>query len=183
MNELGIVVILLVCGAAIAVTAIVVAKLATRNTQKLAEELAEEPDDTAEAELEAAFESMPARYHYRANGRVMSDAQQDFYMKLAGTFGERCYIFPNVAVSALLDAEISGQDAKLAMGKVAGQVVDFVMCHAENMKILCVVVLADDARVALLREAGVPVAVMRDPLQMEKQQIVDQIAAAVRKAR
>lgn len=180
MNELGIVIILLVCGAAIAGTAIVVAKLATRNTARLAEEQ-EEPDDAAEAELEAAFDSMPEKYHYRAEGRVMSDQQQDFYMKLSGIFGERCYIFPNVAVAALLDAEISGQDAKRAVEKIAGLTVDYVMCQADSFKILCVVVLADDQRVAILRGAGVPVAVIRDAEHAEKQQIVDQIAVAVRK--
>lgn len=178
MNELGIVIILLVCGAAIAGTAIVVAKLATKNEKKLADEL-------REAELEAAFDQdvEPAKYHYRAEGRVMSAQQEDFYMKLAGIFGERCYIFPNVAMVALVDAEISGQDEKMAMRKIAGQTVDYVMCRADNFKILCTVVLADDQRVAILRGAGVPVAVMRDPLQMEKQQIVDQIAAAVRTKR
>lgn len=166
MNELGIVLILLVCGAAIAAAAIIVAKLVTRNEEKKAEE---------------QREPKPVKYHYRSDGRVMSDSQQDFYQKLVEIFGERCYIFPNMALAALVDTEIKGQDAEDALEKIAGQTVDFVMCHADILKVLCVVVLEDDQRVATLRGAGLPVAVMRDSEQMRKEQIVDQIAAAVRK--
>lgn len=171
MDELGIVLILLVCGAAIAAAAIVVAKLVTKNENKKA--TAEEPEE--------APVSAPAKFHYRSDGRVMSEAQEEFYQKLAEIFSERCYIFPNVAVAALVDAEINGQDAEKALAEIAGQTVDFVMCHADNMKVLSVVVLGDDRRVTILRNAGLPVAVMREPAEMDKQQIVDQIAAAVRK--
>lgn len=163
MNELGIVLILLVCGAAIAAAAVVVAKMVTKNEEK-----------KAEAKRE------PVKYHYRSNGLVMDAQQQDFYQKLTEVFGERCYIFPNMALTALVDAKISGQDAEKALEEVAGQTVDYVMCHADDLKILCVVVLADDQRVKTLKGAGLPVAVMREAEQMEKQQIVDQIAAAVR---
>jgi len=163
MNELGIVIILLVCGAAIAATAIIVAKLVTKNEEK---------------RLEGS--QKPVEYHYKARGRVMSDAQQSFYLKLVEVFGERCHIFPNVALEALLDAEIDGQDAKKALEKIAGQTADYVMCHADSFKILCVVVLEDDQWVATLADAGLPVAVMHGVEQMEEQQIVDQIAAAVR---
>lgn len=166
MNELGIVLILLICGAAIAAAAIIVAKLVTKNEEKRAAEQ-EKPE--------------PAKYHYGSEGRVMSDSQQDFYRKLAEVFGERCYIFPNMALAALVDTEIKGQDAEKALERVAGQTVDYVMCHADSLKVLCVILLDDDQRVATLRGAGLLVAVMREAEQMEKEQIVDQIAAAVRR--
>lgn len=188
MNELGIVVILLVCGAAIAAAAVIVAKLATRNVAKQAADEDEEARLVAEAEadkreLAESIEADPVKYHYRTKNRVMSDGQQEFYQKLAEVFGERCYIFPNVALAAMLDAEISGQDDVKAMARVAGLTADFVMCHADDLRILCVVVLADDRRVKILKEIGVPVAVMREPGQMDKQQIVDQITAAIRMPR
>ena len=168
MNELGIVIILLVCGAAIAAVAIIVAKLVARNEEK-----------RSAAESEQVAESV--KYQYRAGGRMMSDLQQGFYLKLTETFGERCYIFPNVALAAILDTEIDGQDAKKALESITGQTVDYVMCHADSFRILCVVILGDDQRVATLMDAGLPVAVMSEAERMNKQEIVDQIAVAIRK--
>lgn len=168
MNELGIVIILLVCGAAIATVAIIVAKLVARNEEK-----------RSAAESEQVAESV--KYQYRARSRMMSDLQQGFYLKLTETFGERCYIFPNVALAALLDTEIDGQDAKKALESITGQTVDYVMCHADSFRILCVVILGDDQRVATLMDAGLPVAVMSEAERMNKQEIVDQIAVAIRK--
>lgn len=165
MNELGIVIILLVCGAAIAAAAIIVAKLVARNEEKRLEEESQKPVD----------------YRYKAKDQVMSDQQRSFYLKLVETFGERCHIFPNVALATFLDVETDGQDLKKAPEEIAGQVADFVMCHADSFKILCVVILEDDQRASMLTDAGLPVAVIHGAEQMEERQIVDQIAAAIRK--
>ena len=73
-------------------------------------------------------------YHYTAKNSLMSNAENDFFVKLERVVSERYYVFPQVHLSAILDHRVKGQEWKYAFRHINGKSVDYVLCSRTTLK-------------------------------------------------
>lgn len=131
-------------------------------------------------------------YKYRAKPHLMTTREEYFYKILAEIFGRKCYIFPQIHLSACLDHKVRGQNWKGAFSHINGKSLDFVLVSKDNFRLLCAIELDDSSHdieqrairdqevERILREANIPLIRFRDISKLTKQEIVDKIAAAIK---
>lgn len=121
----------------------------------------------------------------------MTRREEEFFRTLSDIFGEKCYIVPQVHLSALLDHEVKGQNWKGAFSHINGKSVDYVLLRSKDLSVLCAVELDDsthdkinrierDREVErLLNDSNIPLIRLRNPGRMSKQEIVDIFAETI----
>lgn len=132
------------------------------------------------------------KYHYRAKSHVMTRYEEKFFRILNEIFADKCYVAPQVHLSALLDFKLSGQNWRGAFLHINGKSVDFVLLRKDNFEVICAIELDDASHESLerkkrdeeveriFREAKLPLVRFRGVDRMSKQEIVDKIAEAMR---
>lgn len=133
-------------------------------------------------------------YHYRAKKHIMTKREETFFLTLCDIFKDKCYVIPQVHLSALLEHRITGQNWKGAFSHINGKSVDYVLLRRKDLSVLCAVELDDsthdspkrierDKEVGLmLGTADIPLVRLRTPEKMSKQDIVDSFAQVINKA-
>jgi len=133
-------------------------------------------------------------YTYRAKTHIMSGAEEKFFKVLCEIFEHKCYVIPQVHLSALFEHKIKGQNWRGAFSHINGKSVDFVLCRKNDLSPLCAVELDDrthdstkrkerDSEVErIFEEANLPLVRFRNPGAMTKQEIVDRFAEVVAKS-
>lgn len=84
-----------------------------------------------------------ARCRYRPKKTLMVGTERRCFQLLNDIFGQRFYIIPGVAVSALLNHKVGNQNRYEAYRFIENQTVDFVFCNKETLRPVCAVKLED----------------------------------------
>ncbi len=100
-----------------------------------------------------------ARWSYRSKA-LLTENEKEFFARLVTALPE-CHVFPQVALGALLQTNVTGKNAFRARAAFSQKIADYVICD-RDMKVLAVVELDDrthsagkDARRdAMLNQAG-----------------------------
>lgn len=138
----------------------------------------------------------PARlpYKYRSKSHIMTKREEKFFLLLCDIFRDKCYVIPQIHLSALLDHRIKGQNWKGAFAHINGKSVDYVLLRSRDLSVLCVVELDDsthdtververDREVEyMLSSANIPLVRLRSPENMSKQEIADSFAQVINKS-
>lgn len=134
-------------------------------------------------------------YHYFAKNTIMTERENKFFQQLNEILGNKWFIIPQVHLSALLNHKVKGQNWKAAFRHINGKSVDYVLLSKETMKPICAIELDDsthnyknrverDAEVErIFAEAKLPLARFKNPEKLSRQDIVNTIAAAIKKVR
>ena len=123
----------------------------------------------------------------------MTERENKFFKQLNEILGNKWFIIPQVHLSALLNHKVKGQNWKAAFRHINGKSVDYVLLSKETMKPICAIELDDsthnyknrverDAEVErIFAEAKLPLARFKNPEKLSRQDIVNTIAAAIKK--
>ena len=121
----------------------------------------------------------------------MTRREEKFFVNLSEIFGEKCYIVPQIHLSALLDHKIPKQNWRGAFAHINGKSVDFVLLRRKDLSVLCAVELDDsthsvesrvkrDAEVErIFCQAKIPLVRIKAPEKMSKQEIVNLFADSI----
>ena len=132
-------------------------------------------------------------YHYFAKNTIMTERENKFFKQLNEILGNKWFVIPQVHLSALLNHKVKGQNWKAAFRHINGKSVDYVLLSKETMKPICAIELDDsthnyknrverDAEVErIFAEAKLPLARFKNPEKLSRQDIVNTIAAAIKK--
>ena len=132
-------------------------------------------------------------YRYFAKNTIMTERENKFFKQLNEILGNKWFIIPQVHLSALLNHKVKGQNWKAAFRHINGKSVDYVLLSKETMKPICAIELDDsthnyknrverDAEVErIFAEAKLPLARFKNPEKLSRQDIVNTIAAAIKK--
>lgn len=88
-----------------------------------------------------------SRCRYRPKKTLMVGTERKCFQLLNDIFGQRFYIIPDVAVSALLNHKVGSQNRYEAYRFIENQTVDFVFCNKTTLRPVCVVKLEDSTTV------------------------------------
>lgn len=133
-------------------------------------------------------------YKYQGKTHIMTKREEKFFLLLCDIFRDKCYIIPQVHLSALLEHRIRGQSWKGAFSHINGKSVDYVLLRSRDLSVLCTVELDDSThdkaeRMERDREVGwmlgladIPLVRLRTPEDMSKQEIVDAFAKIINKS-
>ena len=133
-------------------------------------------------------------YRYFAKSSIMTQRESVLFKQLNDMLGSKWYVVPQVHLSALLNHKIKGQNWNAAFKHINGKSVDYVLLSKETMKPVCAVELDDsshyrDDRIErdmeverIFADAKIPLARLCKPEEMSRQDIVNVIAEAVKKA-
>lgn len=136
-----------------------------------------------------------SNYHYYAKNYIMTQRESEFFKQLNEMLGSKWYIIPQVHLSALLNHKVKGQNWNAAFKHINGKSVDYVLLSKETMKPVCAIELDDsthdradrterDMEVErIFASAKIPLARLRKPEEMSRQEIVNAIAQAVKIAK
>ena len=90
------------------------------------------------------FWRKPKPFHYDRKNFIMTHAEQEFFRMLMESFGQEYLIFPQVHLSALLDAHLqAGQSAMWARRHIEAKSVDYILCDRETTRTLVAIELDD----------------------------------------
>lgn len=132
-------------------------------------------------------------YRYFAKNTIMTERENKFFKQLNEILGNKWFIIPQVHLSALLNHKVKGQNWKAAFRHINGKSVDYVLLSKETMKPICAIELDDsthnyknrverDAEVErIFADAKLPLARFKNPEKLSRQDIVNTIAAAIKK--
>lgn len=132
-------------------------------------------------------------YKYKGKAHIMTKREEKFFLLLNDIFRDKCYIVPQVHLSALLEHRIKGQNWKGAFSHINGKSVDYVLLRSKDLSVLCAVELDDSThdttkRIERDKEVGwmlglanIPLVRLRNPENMSKQEIVDSFAKVINK--
>lgn len=152
--------------------------------------------DFATRKLFASKESIEIKkstYRYFAKNTIMTERENKFFKQLNEILGNKWFIIPQVHLSALLNHKVKGQNWKAAFRHINGKSVDYVLLSKETMRPICAIELDDsthnyknrverDAEVErIFAEAKLPLARFKNPEKLSRQDIVNTIAAAIKK--
>lgn len=152
--------------------------------------------DFATRKLFASKESTEIKkstYRYFAKNAIMTERENKFFRQLNEILGNKWFIIPQVHLSALLNHKVKGQNWKAAFRHINGKSVDFVLLSKETLKPICAIELDDsthnyknrverDAEVErIFADAKLPLARFKNPEKLSRQDIVNTIAAAIKK--
>lgn len=133
-------------------------------------------------------------YRYFAKNTIMTERENKFFKQLNEILGNKWFIIPQVHLSALLNHKVKGQNWKAAFRHINGKSVDFVLLSKETLRPICAIELDDsthnyknrverDAEVErIFAEAKLPLARFKNPEKLSRQDIVNTIATAIKKA-
>ena len=82
-------------------------------------------------------------YHYLAQPRLMTPAEEGVFRMLVQLCEAQCYVIPQVDLACLLNHKIRGQNWDAASKQLNGRMVDFVLLDQESLKPLCAIELDD----------------------------------------
>ena len=134
-------------------------------------------------------------YHYFAKNYIMTQRESEFFKQLNEMLGSKWYIVPQVHLSALLNHKVKGQNWNAAFKHINGKSVDYVLLSKETMKPVCAIELDDsshyrDNRIErdmeverIFATAKIPLARLRKPEEMSRQEIVNIIAEAIKRVK
>ena len=132
-------------------------------------------------------------YRYFAKNAIMTERENKFFQQLNEILGNKWFVIPQVHLSALLNHKVKGQNWKAAFRHINGKSVDYVLLSKETMKPICAIELDDsthnyknrverDAEVErIFADAKLPLARFKNPEKLSRQDIVNTIAAAIKK--
>ena len=132
-------------------------------------------------------------YRYFVKNAIMTERENKFFQQLNEILGNKWFVIPQVHLSALLNHKVKGQNWKAAFRHINGKSVDYVLLSKETMKPICAIELDDsthnyknrverDAEVErIFAEAKLPLARFKNPEKLSCQDIVNTIAAAIKK--
>ena len=83
------------------------------------------------------------RYKYFAKRHIMTKREEEFFKLLSSIFGDKCYIVPQVHLSAILNHKVKGQNWKGAFAHINGKSVDFVLLRRKDLSVLGAVEIDD----------------------------------------
>ena len=140
-----------------------------------------------------SVEIKKSTYRYFAKNTIMTERENKFFKQLNEILGNKWFIIPQVHLSALLNHKVKGQNWKAAFRHINGKSVDFVLLSKETIKPICAIELDDsthnyknrverDAEVErIFADAKLPLARFKNPEKLSRQEIVNTIAAAIKK--
>ncbi len=136
-----------------------------------------------------------SNYHYYAKSHIMTQRESEFFKQLNEMLGSKWYIVPQVHLSALLNHKVKGQNWNAAFKHINGKSVDYVLLSKETMKPVCAIELDDsshyrDDRIErdmeverIFASAKIPLARLRKPEELSRQEIVNIIAEAIKRVK
>ncbi len=83
------------------------------------------------------------KYFYSAKKHLMTTSEEEFFRTLCKLFVNRCYVFPQVHLSAVLNHKTRGQDWRAAFFHINGKSVDFLLCDKKTLQPICAIELDD----------------------------------------
>jgi very-short-patch-repair endonuclease len=131
------------------------------------------------------------KYYYVAKRRVMTAYEEKFFRTLCEIFEDKCYVIPQVHLSALFDHKVRGQNWRGAFSHINGKSVDFVLCRRSDLSPLCAVELDDWTHTLgnrierdmvverIFAQAGLPLVRIKNPEALTKQELADEFARAI----
>ena len=127
-------------------------------------------------------------YNYFAKNHIMTKREEEFFVTLCNVFENKCYIVPQVHLSALLNHKVRGQNWRGAFAHINGKSADYVLLRRSDLSVLCAVELDDathdtqsrakrDQEVErIFQQAKIPLVRLKRPETMSKQEIVNHFA-------
>lgn len=132
------------------------------------------------------------KYLYTAKKHIMTSHEEKFFKILCEIFEHKCYVIPQVHLSALLNHKVKGQDWRSAFYHINGKSVDFVLCRRSDLSPLCAIELDDSSHDSVQRierdveverifqYANLPLVRFRNTESLSKQDIVNQLSSNIR---
>lgn len=139
-----------------------------------------------------SVEIKKSNYRYYAKNSIMTQREQHFFQQLNDIFGAKCYVVPQVHLSALLNHKIKGQNWNAAFKHINGKSVDFVLLSKTTLKPICAIELDDsthDRKSRIVRDeeveriftaAKIPLARFRSPEKLSRQEMINTISYAIK---
>lgn len=133
-----------------------------------------------------------SKYSYRLRNHIMTAYEERVFGVLCGIFDSKCYVIPQVHLSKLLDHKVKGQNWQGAFSHINGKSVDFVLLRKSDLSPICAIEIDDwshklderkarDAEVErMFASVQLPLVRLKHIEYMTKQEIVDQIANAIK---
>jgi len=84
-----------------------------------------------------------SQYRYFPKNHIMTKREEQLFTILNENFGNRCYIIPQVHLSALLNHKVKGQNWRGAFSHINGKSVDFVLLRRKDLSVVCAIELDD----------------------------------------
>ncbi len=131
-------------------------------------------------------------YKYRLRKHIMTSREEYFYKMLCEIFQNRWYVLPQVGLSTLLNHEVSGQNWYGAFQHINRKTVDYVLLSKSDLSVVCAIELDDythdrrsrkqrDSEVErIFKSVNLPLVRFRNISNLSQQDIVNQIAAAIK---
>lgn len=133
-----------------------------------------------------------SKYSYCLRSHIMTAYEERVFGVLCGIFDSKCYVIPQVHLSKLLDHKVKGQNWQGAFSHINGKSVDFVLLRKSDLSPICAIEIDDwshklderkarDAEVErIFTSVKLPLVRLKHIEYMTKQEIVDQIANAIK---
>ncbi len=133
-----------------------------------------------------------SKYSYRLRNHIMTTYEEQVFNVLCDIFNSKCYVIPQVHLSKLLDHKVKGQNWQGAFSHINGKSVDFVLLRKSDLSPICAIEIDDwshkldgrkarDAEVErMFASVQLPLVRLKHIEYMAKQEIVDQIANAIK---
>lgn len=133
---------------------------------------------------------------FRPRKRLMDSTERRCFQLLDELFGQKFYIIPQVALSALLNPKVGTQDFRAASQFIENRSVDFVLCNKRTLRPICAVKLGDaqnsgtkvsskipgstpqDMR-QFFRSAHLPFVYLQKPQHITRQQLIDEFSRVI----
>lgn len=80
---------------------------------------------------------------YAACGPLMTAAERSFYGVLRGAVGPGVYIASKVRLADIIKPAVSGKGWQSSFNRISSKHIDFVLCDAQTMAVLCCIELDD----------------------------------------
>lgn len=135
-------------------------------------------------------EQVKTHCRYRSRKRLMDGPEKRCFQLLIDLFGNRFYIIPDVALSALLNHRVGTQDKYAAYHFIEGKSVDFVLCNKKTLRPICAVKINDQRRskdkeaeatdmAKFFRSAHLPFVYLDEPAKLTERRLIDEFSRVI----
>lgn len=144
----------------------------------------------------AGFEAADRRrnrldcFHYRPRKQLMTGTARQCFQLLNAIFGQKFYVIPDVALSALLSHKVGRQNRTEALGYIEHQIADFVLCNQQTLRPVCVIQLdlANKSKKSssnpqemaqFFRSAHLPFVCLTDSKKLNRENIIEEFSRVI----
>lgn len=135
-------------------------------------------------------EQIKTHCRFRSRKRLMDGTEKKCFQLLIDLFGNRFYVIPDVALSALLNHRVGAQDKYAAYHFIEGKSVDFVLCNKKSLRPICAVKVGERHRSKtkdtettdmskFFRSAHLPFVYLSEPDKLTKHRLIDEFSRVI----